>query len=240
MEYFLFFLLALFCEILGTLGGFGSSFLFVPLMSFFFEMPLVLMLTGILHVFSNIAKLLLFRKFIDFKIFLRFGIPSLLLTIVGAFLTGYIAMLYAQWLLALLLVAFSILFLIKPRLEFPPTKISAFISGSLAGFFAGFTGTGGAIRGISLAAYNLEKNAFVATSAAIDFGVDFSRTIIYFKNEFFDMAYIWHIPVLFVASFAGSYAGKLLLNKIPQHVFKKIVLIIILVMGVSMLYRLLM
>lgn len=53
-------------------------------------------------------------------------------------------------------------------------------SGSFAGWLAGIIGTGGVIRGMALTALNLEKSIYIATSAGIDFGVDASRSVVYF------------------------------------------------------------
>jgi uncharacterized protein len=198
-----------------------------------------MMLTSILHNFSNVSKIALFRRTINYRLLLLFGIPSLLLTIAGALLTRYVDIRYAETGLALFLIFFSLLLLLKPSLVLPVNSASAIATGSLAGFFAGFTGTGGAIRGIGLAAYNLEKNFFAGTSAAIDFGVDFSRFFIYLKNGFFQSSYYWYIPLLFLASFTGSWLGKIVLAHIPQHVFKKIVLVFILLIGLAMVYKLL-
>lgn len=234
----LFFLFALVCEIIGTLGGFGSSVLFVPLANFFFAASLVLSLTSILHVFSNTAKLWLFRKTISKRLFLLYGIPSLLFTLLGAYLTKVYSFIYLEWALAIFLLLFSGLFLLFPKILLKANTLTALVSGGFAGFMAGFTGTGGAIRGISLVAFNLEKNLFVGTSAAIDFGVDFSRMFIYYYNGFFDMEYVYYIPLLVIASFLGSYMGKQLLNKISQEVFKKIVLSLILLISISMLIKL--
>ena len=234
----LFFLFALVCEIIGTLGGFGSSVLFVPLANFFFAASLVLSLTSILHVFSNTAKLWLFRKTISKHLFLLYGIPSLLFTLLGAYLTKVYSFIYLEWALAIFLLLFSGLFLLFPKIHLKANTLTALVSGGFAGFMAGFTGTGGAIRGMSLIAFNLEKNLFVGTSAAIDFGVDFSRMFIYYYNGFFDMEYVYYIPLLVIASFLGSYMGKQLLNKISQEVFKKIVLSLILLISISMLIKL--
>lgn len=234
----LFFLFALVCEIIGTLGGFGSSVLFVPLANFFFAASLVLSLTSILHVFSNTAKLWLFRKTISKHLFLLYGIPSLLFTLLGAYLTKVYSFIYLEWALAIFLLLFSGLFLLFPKIHLKANTLTAVVSGGFAGFMAGFTGTGGAIRGMSLIAFNLEKNLFVGTSAAIDFGVDFSRMFIYYYNGFFDMEYVYYIPLLVIASFLGSYIGKQLLNKISQEVFKKIVLSLILLISISMLIKL--
>ena len=49
--------IALICEIIGTVGGFGSSVFFVPVAQFFFSLKIVLGLTAILHVFSNLSKI---------------------------------------------------------------------------------------------------------------------------------------------------------------------------------------
>lgn len=234
----LFFLFALICEILGTIGGFGSSVLFVPLANFFFSASLVLSLTSILHVFSNTAKVWLFRKSINKRLFLLYGIPSLVFTIVGAALTKLYSFALMEYALAIFLILFSGLFLLFPYLKLHASKTNAIFSGSLAGFFAGFMGTGGAIRGMSLVAFNLEKNVFVGTSAAIDFGVDFSRMFIYFYHGFFQMQYLYYVPLLLMASFLGSYIGKHLLNKLSQTFFKKLVLVLILLIGVSMLLKL--
>jgi hypothetical protein len=46
---FLFFLIALLSEIVGTIGGFGSSVFFVPLAGLFFDFHTVLALTSILQ-----------------------------------------------------------------------------------------------------------------------------------------------------------------------------------------------
>jgi uncharacterized membrane protein YfcA len=239
MNYILFFGFALVCEILGTLAGFGSSVIFVPVLNFFFPASMTMMLTSILHNFSNVAKIGMFWRTIDYKLLLLFGIPGLLLTVAGAILTAYINTFYAQVLLAAFLIFFSLLFLLFPLLKLPANKTNAVTTGSIAGFFAGFTGTGGAVRGIGLAAFNLEKNFFVGTSAAIDFGVDFSRFFIYLKNGFLQQGYLLYMPLLFVASFLGSWIGKKILNVIDQKMFKKLVLLFILLIGLSSLLRLL-
>ncbi len=238
MQAVLFFLFAFICEILGTLAGFGSSVIFVPLANFFYSASLVLSLTSILHVFSNTSKIWLFWKHIDWKLFWMYGIPSLVLTIVGALLTNVYPSTYIEWGLAIFLIFFSALLLVFPHLKLNAVPSNAILSGGLAGFLAGFMGTGGAIRGMSLVAFNLEKSAFVGTSAAIDFGVDFSRMIIYFQNGFFDWKYLTYVPLLFVASFLGSYIGKKLLDRISADYFRRVVLLLIFFIGIAMIFKL--
>ena len=76
---------------------------------------------------------------------------------------------------------------------------------------------------------------FVATSAAIDSGVDFSRMIVYLRSGFLAAESFWFVPALLIVAFAGSYAGRLLLNKIHQQSFRRIVLVLVLFIGLTML-----
>lgn len=220
---------------MGTIGGFGSSVFFVSLGQFFYGFQTVLALTGILHVFSNTTKIYLFRKSIDWKLVLWIGVSSIICAIGGAFLTKVVSFTYAKVLLGIFLVVLSILLFVKPKARIDPTLTNSISGGALAGFLAGFIGTGGAIRGIVLAAFSLEKNLFVGTSAAIDFGVDFSRMIIYLDNGFLDTEYLWAIPSLFVGAVLGSYLGKKILDKISQETFRTIILGLILMIGMSLI-----
>lgn len=234
-DFFIFFLVTLLAEILGTIGGFGSSLFFVSLSQFFFNFKTVLALTGLLHVFSNVAKVILFRKTIDWKLVLWLGISSTLLAIGGSYLTTIIDLQYANLVLGIFLIGFSVFFFWKPDFMLSPTIKNSVVGGSVAGFLAGFIGTGGAIRGLILTSFNLEKNLFVGTSAAIDFGVDLSRTIIYLDNQYLERSMWIYIPALILASFIGSYVGKILLAKISQTAFRKILLILVFIMGVFLI-----
>lgn len=237
MEAFLFLLVALLSEILGTVGGFGSSVFFVPLAGFFYDFQTVLAITGILHVFSNAAKLILFRKNVNYRLMLLIGLPSVIMVIVGAQLTTYLSFKYTELILGIFLILFSILFFSFPHLKVSPNKINAISGGSIAGFLAGLIGTGGAIRAVSLTAFSLEKNTFVATSAAIDFAVDISRSVVYLGNGYLENTFYFYIPFLFGVAFLGSYLGMKLLNKISEISFKKIVLVLLFLIGITQVVK---
>jgi uncharacterized membrane protein YfcA len=113
-KYALFFILALLAEILGTLSGFGSSILFVPLASLFLDFKIVLGITAVFHVFSNLSKLVLFQKSIEKNIAFRLGIPAVISVFLGAMLIEYIPVNESEVLInaAILLIA---LYSISPK-----------------------------------------------------------------------------------------------------------------------------
>ncbi|MCZ8285487.1 MAG: sulfite exporter TauE/SafE family protein, partial [Bacteroidia bacterium] len=179
-----FVILALLAEILGTVGGFGSSLFFVPIAGFFFDFHSVLGITALFHVSSNISKIALFRKGFDKKLVITIGIPAVLFVILGAFLSRYVNSNLLEIALSVFLLGLSVVFMIFKNLKLKPTLFNSIGGGALSGITAGLLGTGGAIRGLALAAFSLEKDVFIATSAIIDLGIDFSRSVVYFSNGY--------------------------------------------------------
>jgi len=228
----LFFLLALLSEIIGTVGGFGSSVFFVPIASLFFSTKLVLGLTAVFHVFSNLSKIWLFKDHIDRSLLIRFGLPSIIGVVIGAVGAIWFSSSLNSLFLGIFLVIFSLVFTLKPELVILPTRINAIAGGGAAGFFAGLIGTGGAVRGAVMSSYNLQKNVFVATSATVDLGVDITRSVIYLGNDFVGMDKFWLIPGLIIVAALGSFIGKQILAKLSQDVFRRLVLILIGIIGI--------
>jgi len=228
-KYYLFYILALVAEIIGTVSGFGSSILFVPLAALFFDFKIVLGITAIFHVFSNLAKLYLFRNGIDQSIALKMGIPAIAFVILGAGLSKVIPQKDIELMMSILVLGIAIYLLLNFNKSFKKSNSNLIKGGIISGFTAGLVGTGGAIRGLTLTAFNLEKNVFIATSAFIDLGVDSTRAIVYFLNGYVHKEFLITIPVLLVISLLGSWIGKLILNKIAENTFKYVVLGVIIV-----------
>ena len=233
MDYLLLFiLLALIAEILGTVGGFGSSLFFVPIASFFLDFHSVLGITAIFHVSSNITKIAFFKKGFNQKLIIWVGIPAVIFVIVGAYLSKFLQTTLLEIILAFFLIITSLFFIIFKNVAVKATIKNSIFGGVFSGLIAGVVGTGGAIRGITLAAFNLNIETFIATSAIIDLGIDISRSIVYYTNGFVHTHDLYLIPLLLIVSIAGTYIGKKVLTKISEDKFKSIVLTLIFITGV--------
>lgn len=226
-KYYLFLVLAFLSEILGTVSGFGSSILFVPVASLFFDFKTVLGITAIFHVFSNLSKIALFRKGINKEIAIKLGIPAVIFVIIGAYLTTFIPTQQIELAMNLTLIVLAIYLIINFNKTLAQTNKNLYLGGIASGFLAGIAGTGGAIRGITLAAFQLPKDIFIATSALIDLGVDTSRAIVYTSNGYFQKEYIFLIPFLVIISILGSFLGKIILKFTSEKLFRYIVLSVI-------------
>lgn len=231
-QYYSFYLLALLAEVIGTVSGFGSSILFVPIASLYFDFQLVLGITAVFHVFSNLTKIALFRKGIDKNIVIRLGIPAVIFVIIGAAFSAFVPQRQLELLMCILLIALSVFLLLFSGRQLRMSDKNLVISGVGSGFLAGLIGTGGAIRGLTLTAFNLPKDLFIATSAVIDLGVDSSRAVVYFFNGYIIFDILYMIPILIVISILGTWIGKKILNRVPQNLFRYLVLSIIVITSV--------
>ncbi|NDJ00090.1 sulfite exporter TauE/SafE family protein [Flavobacterium sp. LaA7.5] len=231
-DYYLFVALALVCEVIGTVSGFGSSILFVPLASMFFDFKTVLGITAVFHVFSNLSKIALFRKGIDKNIAFKLGIPAVIFVIAGAWFTTILPSDKIELLMNIVLVILAGYLIFNFNKTLKQTNNNLYLGGTASGFLAGLVGTGGAIRGITLAAFRLPKEVFIATSALIDLGVDFSRAVVYVGYGYFKKEYMLLIPFLIGISILGSYLGKVILKYTSEKAFRYIVLGIIILTSV--------
>lgn len=77
---------ALFAEIVGTMAGFGSSIIFLPIALFFYDSRTALILFVIFHISENIGRIAFFRHGFLPQEMLNF-IPSFfLVAIAGSFI----------------------------------------------------------------------------------------------------------------------------------------------------------
>lgn len=232
-----FVLLSFLAEIVGTVGGFGSSLLFVPIAGFFLDFHSVLGITALFHLASNISKITLFSSGFDKNLIINMGIPSVIFVGVGAYLSKYFNSDLLQIILAAFLIGLSILLFLFRKFAITPTVTNSIVSGSLSGFTAGLLGTGGAIRGLALATFSLEKNIFISTSAAIDLGIDLTRSVVYASNGFVHSHDLYLVAILVIVGFTGTLIGKRLLKNISEAQFKYIVLSLIFVIGIVTLLK---
>lgn len=232
----LFFISAFIAEVIGTIAGFGSSTIFLPLALLFFDFRTALVLVAFFHIFGNIGRISFFRHGLEKSLLIKFGLPSIIFTLLGAMIVSYISQDVLKGILGTFLVVYALLSLWKDNLQAKPTIFNAILGGSLSGFLAGLIGTGGALRGAFLTAFGLPKERYIATAASIALAVDITRIPVYLNQGFLEGKYYWYLPVLFTLALAGSFTGKQIVKRFPYKLFRKLVLTAIFLVGVKFFF----
>ena len=222
-------------------SGFGLGTLLLPAFALFYPVEQAIALTALVHFLNGLFKLALVGRLADKSILLRFGLPAILASFLGAWalvLLADIGPLFeynafgrtiqvtpSSFAIGLLLLFFSMVELVPTLAEFSFPKKYLTVGGFMTGFFGGLTGMQGALRSAFLAKAGLTKESFVATGAVIASMIDISRIGVYLPNflaqrEQLDYALV---GAAVLSAFAGAYLGNKYLKKITMHVVQRIV-----------------
>lgn len=232
-ETILFFISALIAEIIGTMAGFGSSTIFLPLALMFVDFKTAIVLVAIFHLFGNLSRIIFFREGFDMRIILQFGVPSVLLSLLGAFLIGVLPQPVVKLILGIFLVVTSVSFLARPGLKFAANTRAFIAGGSATGFITALVGTGGALRATLLQGFNIEKVKYIATTATIAVATDATRIPVYILQGFLTEIFYLYLPILFAIALTGSFIGRKIVRRIDQEKFRKMVLVAIILVSIK-------
>lgn len=228
-------LLTILASGVGTLTGFGTSTIMVPVLLLFYPLPDTLLLVGIIHWFGDIWKLLFFRKGIRWKLILGFGITGIVASFVGASLTFIAPKEILMRILGGFLVLYVVFLFFKSSFKLPQNNFTTIIGGSLSGFFAGLFGVGGAVRGMALTAFDLRKAVYIATAGAIALTVDTTRITTYLAGgSRLPETLMWGLIAFIPCSLLGAWFAKKIVNKIPQKYFRYVVASFLLIVGLKL------
>lgn len=212
-------------------SGFGLGTLLMPVFALFFPVATAIALTAIVHLLNNLFKLGLLGKHADKTVALKFGLPAIAASLLGARMLIWLAeqrplfsyqlsartfhVMPMNLLVALLLVFFALFELVPRFKNFSFGKKYLPLGGILSGFFGGLAGHQGALRSAFLIRSGLTKESYLATGVVIACLIDVSRLSVY-ASHFASVTLHEHGALLLVAAlaaFLGAFLGNRLVQK---------------------------
>ena len=138
-------------------------------------------------------------------------------------------------LIGLFIVAYVIFTYLKPSFYLKPTGLNRLVGGILFGISSGLIGIGGPIRSAFLLTFGLRKATYVATQGAIEVLVGMARISIY-SIQGAVLNNLWTVLILCIPiTFLGAKVGQVLIMKMPQQQFYKIVSIFLGLVGLKLI-----
>jgi len=166
VEYVVVGLAAVFTSMLTLFSGFGLGTLLMPAFALFFPVDVAVALTAVVHFLNNLFKLALLGRPADGGTVLRFGLPALAASFLGAGMLVWLADApsvaeYALFgrvfevrpvsLVIAVLMLFFALFEVLPAFQHLQFSRRHYVAGGLlSGFFGGLSGHQGALRSACL------------------------------------------------------------------------------------------
>lgn len=221
-----------------SVAGFGIGSLLTPVLSVSVGTRLAVGLVSIPHFIGTGLRLWRLRAHVDRRVLATFGIASAAGGLVGAFFfsragSPTLALVFG---LLLLLAGTTEITGLARRVELKGA--AGWVAGAASGLFGGMVGNQGGIRSAALLGFHLPRHAFVATATAIALAVDFARMPVYFAVEGRAILAEWPLlAVAVVGVVVGTLAGERVLSRIPERIFRRLVAVLILALGVYMVTR---
>jgi uncharacterized protein len=221
---------------IASIAGFGIGSVLTPLLAVHVGTKLAVAAVSVPHLIATALRFALIREHVDKRVFLSFGLTSAAGGLIGALLHAKFSGAILSYILGALLVFAGVMGITGWSSKLRFEGAAAWISGALSGIFGGLVGNQGGIRSAAMLGMRVSKESFVATATAIALIVDAARMPIYAVTQSKQVLQIW--PVLLLAVIGviiGTIAGERVLRKIPELLFRRLVSLIILGLGISML-----
>jgi uncharacterized membrane protein YfcA len=217
---------------IASVAGFGIGSILTPLLAVRVGTQLAVAAVSIPHFFATAVRFWRLRAHVDRRVLISFGIPSALGGLSGALLHSVagsraLSIVFGA---ILIFVALSEVTGLSRRMKFGRT--TAWIAGALSGFLGGLVGNQGGIRSAALLGFDIQKAAFVGTATAVGLIVDLARMPAYFITQGEGIARIWTLVAVATAgAVIGTIVGERVLRGIPERLFRRIVAVLLLILG---------
>ena len=223
---------------IASIAGFGIGSILTPTLSLWYDAKLAVAAISIPHLIGTALRFWLLKGHVDARVMWSFGLASAAGGIAGALLN---IVFESPWLLALLgilllFVAAGELIGFSRRMVFRGP--AAWLAGAVSGMLGGLVGNQGGLRSAALLGFRLDRDTFVATATAIGLFVDGARMPIYFYTHGSQLpGMMTGIAIATAGVIAGTLFGGRVLQRIPEAAFRRVVAVLLAMLGVALLAR---
>lgn len=236
LELFDIFILILCCFIgaaISTTIGSGGGLLVIGGMSMILPPTTLLSIHAITQSGSGLLRAYLFRNNFYLKFFILFFIGTLL----GYILSINFLISLPEYIMKFFLGVGIIILNIFPDIKISkPSNLFIILFGIVTGFLTMFVGVMGPLIAIVLGSFLKDRYLIVGTLAWCVSFQNLGKTIIFGSLGFNYLPWIFLIFLLILFSYLGTLFGKKILDKTNDILFKKILKVVILILGSKLVY----
>ena len=221
---------------IASVSGFGIGSLLTPALALLIDARLAVAAASVPHLAGTAMRFWMLRSHVDGRVLLRFGSTSAAGSLAGAAAGALVRSDALLVILGVLLVVVGIGELAGWRRHLRFDGPWAWVAGAASGLFGGLVGNQGPLRAAAMLSFDLSKSAFVATATAIALVVDAARMPIYALTDGPGLRAV--APLIAVATagvVVGTLAGHRVLAAVPERLFRVVVALLLVALGVLVL-----
>jgi uncharacterized membrane protein YfcA len=227
---------ALLAGAVAAVAGFGIGSLLTPTLAVRLGTKLAVAAIAIPHFVGTLQRFWMLRRHVDRRVLLGFGVASAAGGLAGALAHAGGSNRALGIIFGALLVLAGVSQLTGWIQRVHWGRSAAWIAGALSGAFGGLVGNQGGIRSAAMLGFDVPKESFVATATAIGLFVDAARLPVYAAYEWRGILGAWRfILVATIGVVIGTSLGMRVLGRLPEHVFRRVIATLLLLLGAYMI-----
>lgn len=226
---------ALFGSLVGGVAGFGTGIIMLPLVAWVLGLRAAVPVLTVTMSIGNLARIWWSRGEVDRAVVLRFALGAVPATVLG---TAIYVGAPSEWLgrfVGLFLIA-SVPLRRLLTMDFFRMRLRYFPAlGAVVGLISGLVVTTGPLNTPFFLAYGLRRSAYVGTEAVCAMVMHLARGAALARYALLTRETVAVGALLGATMFAGSWAGRRLLDRMSDRVFLTIIEVLLVVMGLHSL-----
>ena len=216
-------LVAFIAALLAAVTGFGGAAVLLPMLVFLFGVREAIPILTVAQLIGNASRVWFNRRELDWRVVGWFALGGVPMALLGGMLFAHAPLRP----LTRVLGAFLILIVVirhMPKLKALRTPLKGFaLIGAASSFLSALLGSVGPLMAPFFLAYGLVKGAYIGTEALSTVVMHIAKLIAYRESAVLPMHAIVSGVALGPIMIAGSFAGKRVVDRLPERVFVLII-----------------
>ncbi len=216
-------------------AGFGGGVVALPVLVWVFGVREAIPVMAISQLLSTTSRVWLHRDGINWRVVRSFGLGAVPMSVVGSFIFISID----TTVLVRILGGMMLLFVVYTRLPIGrdfTMKLWGFAPlGAATGFGSAFLGIPGPFAAVFYLAYGLAAGPYIGTSSLGMGMIQIPKLIIFGAGDLLTLRVLLLGLGLGAIAAAAAYLGRMILRRVPEKVFPRLITAMLLVSGIILL-----
>jgi hypothetical protein len=222
---------------LAAVSGFGGAAVLLPVLVAAFGPRLAVPILTVAQLIGNGSRVWFNRRELDYRVVGWFALGGIPTAVLGALLFASAPLHALTRLIGAFLVLIVVWRRLRPQVHWRPS-LQAFAGiGAVSSLLSALVGSVGPLMAPLFLAYGLAKGAYIGTEACATVVMHVTKLIVYRQAAVLPDTAIVAGLALGPVMIAGSWAGKRIVDRIPERVFVSIIEITMVVVGSLFLIR---
>lgn len=215
--------------------GFGGGMILLPVISYFYGVEVAVPVSTIAQLLSNLSKVGIGWRQIEWKSVCMFLFPALPFTALGAIGFAVVNKVIMTRILCVGLIVFAIM-KITGKMQLPKTPATMLLGGGLTGGINGLLGISGPLSSAVFLSLDLAPVAYIASEATAAAAMHIVKAVVYGKLDLMSWTIFGEGAAIGCAMMLSNYVAMRCIRNIRKSLYRRIAAAVMIAVSVMLFF----